>query len=99
MEPSQAVGRSETDASHRISMSLGPAAFGPAPGVEICRDLRRSLVLLQQPSRTNLAPGGRKLPTIAPHTISSLKTILPLAWDPHRFRAVSILPKGQKWTS
>jgi hypothetical protein len=31
--------------------------------------------------------------------ISSPKTMLTVAWNPHGFHLVSLLPKGQKWTS
>jgi hypothetical protein len=38
-------------------------------------------------------------PTIQRQTISSPKTMLTMVWNPHRFHLVSLLLKGQKWTS
>jgi hypothetical protein len=46
MGPSQALGRSETDASRFIKKSLAPVAFRPTPGMELFRHLGRSWVLL-----------------------------------------------------
>jgi hypothetical protein len=44
-------------------------------------------------------PDQEDPPTIQRQTISSPKTMLTLVWNPHGFHFVSLLPKGQKWTS
>jgi hypothetical protein len=44
-------------------------------------------------------PDQEDPPTIQRQTISSPKTILTVVWNPHEFNVVSLLPKGQKWTS
>jgi hypothetical protein len=44
-------------------------------------------------------PNQEDPPTIQRQTISSPKTMLTVVWNPHGFQLVSLLPKGQKWTS
>jgi hypothetical protein len=44
-------------------------------------------------------PDQENPPTIQRQTISSSKTMLTVVWNPHGFHLVSLLPKGQKWTS
>jgi transposase len=44
-------------------------------------------------------PDQEDPPTIQQQTITSLKTMLAVVWTPHGFHLVSLLPKGQKWTS
>jgi hypothetical protein len=44
-------------------------------------------------------PDQEDPPTIQRQTISSPKTMLTVMWNPHGFHGVSLLPKGQKWTS
>jgi hypothetical protein len=38
-------------------------------------------------------------PTIQRQTIRSPKTMLTVVWNPRGFHLISLLPKGQKWTS
>jgi hypothetical protein len=44
-------------------------------------------------------PDQEDPPTIQRQTLSSPKTMLTVVWNPHGFHMVSLLPKGQKWTS
>jgi hypothetical protein len=44
-------------------------------------------------------PDQEDPPTIQRETISSPKTMLAVVWNPYGFHLVSLLPKGQKWTS
>jgi hypothetical protein len=44
-------------------------------------------------------PDQEDRPTIQRQTISSPKTMLTVMCNPHGFHLVSLLPKGQKWTS
>jgi hypothetical protein len=44
-------------------------------------------------------PDREDPPTIQRQTISSPKTVLAMVWNPNVFHLVSLLPKGQKWTS
>jgi hypothetical protein len=44
-------------------------------------------------------PDQEDLPTIQRQTISSPKTMLTVVWNPLGFHLVSLLPKGQNWTS
>jgi hypothetical protein len=44
-------------------------------------------------------PDQKDLLTIQRQTLSSPKTMLKVVWNPHGFHLVSLLLKGQKWTS
>jgi hypothetical protein len=44
-------------------------------------------------------PDQEDRPRIQRQAISSPKTVLTVVWNPRRFHLVSLLPKGQKWTS
>jgi hypothetical protein len=44
-------------------------------------------------------PDQEDPPTIQQQLISGPKTMLTVVWNPHGFHLVSLLPKGQNWTS
>jgi hypothetical protein len=44
-------------------------------------------------------PDQEDSPTIQRQTIGSPKAMLAVVYNPHGFHLVSLLPKGQKWTS
>jgi hypothetical protein len=44
-------------------------------------------------------PDQEDPPTIQRPTTSSPKTMLTIVWNPHGLHLISLLPKGQKWTS
>jgi hypothetical protein len=96
MGPSQVIGGTETDPSHDIKTSLGFVGFSPAPGLEISCNPGRSLVLFLESKRTNRLPDQEDPPTVQRQTISSPKTMLTVAWNPHGFHLVSLLSKRQK---
>jgi hypothetical protein len=99
MDPSRVIGGTETDPSHYIKTSLKSVGFSPAPELEMSWNPGRILVWFLESTRTNLAPRPGRPAKDSTTTINSPKTMLTVVRNPHGFHLVSLLPKGQKWTS
>jgi hypothetical protein len=95
--PSLAIGGSETDSGHNVSRSLGSPVFGPAPGWKYPVTFDESSFYVPNQYEQIWLPDYDDPATIEHPTISSLKTIVTMAWSPHRFDFVKVLPKGQMW--